>query len=70
MNSSEIIKNQILPLITQLSNDREVIVRIATIESLIDLIPKLDEKFNKEIVLPQIILFFSSALEVNDSQLD
>ena len=42
---------------------------VASLESLIDLIPKFDDEFNKQIILPQIISIFDFALVKNDSSL-
>ncbi|CAG2111522.1 unnamed protein product [Medioppia subpectinata] len=67
--SLETIKTQILPQLIELTNDSELMVRIASLESLIDLIPKFDDDFNKQIILPQIISLFDFAFITNDGSL-
>ena len=67
--SLETIKSSIIPLLIERTNDREFIVRIAAFESIIELIPRLDQQYIRESVLPPIVLFFSSALTANDRSL-
>ena len=60
-NSFQTIKTSILPQVLELTEDNEFSVKISAIESLINLIPKLDDESNR-IVLPIVIKFFDISL--------
>jgi hypothetical protein len=63
----ESTKTQIVPQLLELSKDKETIVRMACIESIINLLPKLDTETIIQTVLPLIILMFDEALKADDN---
>ncbi len=67
LNSLESTKAQIVPQLLELSKDKETIVRVACIESIIDLLPKLDNETIIQTVLPLIIVMFDEALKADDN---